>query len=139
MENPRQLKKQIPKAIDPARPMIPMSPSQQQPQMVHQRASIGAFGGSPNMPAQQFGPQNSQHYGPTEIEQRQMPVRPTRQQVIPVATQGGVAPPIPEGQKNKIRKEETKSMSLIIPLTVLMLALFIGASAFLIKNYLRDD
>ena len=38
-----------------------------------------------------------------------------------------------------IRKEEKKSLSLIIPFAVLMLALFIGASAFLIKNYLRDD
>jgi len=139
MENPRQNKKQTPKAIAPARPMIPMSPSQQQPPMVHQRASAGVFGGSTNMPAQQFGPQNFQNYGPPGIQQRQMPVQPTRQQVVPVATQSGVAPPMPEGQQNKIRKEQTKSMSLIIPLTVLMLALFIGASAFLIKNYLRDD
>jgi len=138
MENPRQNKKS-PKVVASGRPMMPMGPAQPQLPLVHQRASAGAFGGSSNVPAQQFGPTNFQNYGPPGIQQRPMPVQPTRQQIAPVSIQNGVAPPMPEGQQNKIRKEENKSLSLIIPFAVLMVALFIGASAFLIKNYLRDD
>jgi len=134
MENPRQNKKQPP--VAPGRPMMPMTPVQQQLPLVHQQATAGAFGASSNMPALQFGPQNFQNYGPSGIQQRQMPV----QQVAPISAQNGPAPPMPAGQQNNnLRKENKKPMSLIIPFSVLTLAILIGASAFLIKNYLRDD
>jgi len=134
MENPRQNKKQLPKVVPPGRPIMP---AKQQRPLVHQRATAGVFGASSNLPAKQFGPTNFQNNGPPAIQQRQMPVQPTQQQIAPVSIQNGVAPPLPAGKQNtNLRKQEKKSMSLIIPLTVLMITIFIGASAFLIKNYL---
>ena len=124
-----------------------MMPMGGQPPVVNNRASAGIYGGSHiNMPPKQLPTSNFPAYGPPgpgPAVQRpvgQLPAEPFQVQNVPVSN--GVGPLMPVGQQNDkrvLQKEEKKSMSLIIPMSLLMLAILLGASAFLIKKFLRDD
>ncbi|CAG5111584.1 Oidioi.mRNA.OKI2018_I69.chr2.g5875.t1.cds [Oikopleura dioica] len=142
--------------IPSPRSRVPVVPNQL-PNPAH-RASAGVFGGSHNManmamhPAPQpVAPRPAiaafprpAPYGPAPIPiQQPVPVQIQNQQPVPILTQNsGVAPIQPVGQQNEKllnEKEEKKSLSLIIPVSLLVLAVLLGASAFLIKKFLRDD